>query len=359
MKAINELVKYFKDINEEKIVAILISIIIVTSFCLLSSLISYIIIKIFKFKEKDKNKIKGNPFYLPLKASVIFAGLAIAVVELNLPQSVVNIWNKILKVAVICIVSKGLINLVDPKSEISKKFRKKNASKKDKTFANFAGRILKYVIYVIAALLIIASLGYNPSGLMAGLGIGGAIVALAAQDIVKSLISGISILTDKPFLVGDLIEVGTHLGVVLDITFRATKINTLDNTIVTLPNSTITSTPIINWSRLQQRRYELNLKLPLGTDSERVETVVNKIKFVLQTNGDILPDTIQVHFNTLDQNGINILIYLYTEIINYDEYMAFRQRVNEQILKVLESEEVRLSYPGQNVYLLSKEMTEK
>jgi len=354
MQQINDLINYFKNITEEKIVDILIAIIIVTVFCIFSSILSYFIIKMFKRKEKNKEKIKANAFYLPLRILLIFIGLSIAIYILQLPEAVMIIWRRIFKIVVICLVANGLINIVDPKSEIAKKLRKKDASNKDKTVANFTGRILKYIIYIFAGFFIITELGYNVSGLVAGLGIGGAIVALAAQDFVKGLISGMSILSDKPFLVGDWIEVGTEQGTVIDISFRSTKIKTSNNTIVTLPNSAITETSVINWSRLKQRRYELNLKLPLETNSDVMETIVNRIRFVLQANEKVVPDTVQVHFNTIDESGNNIIIYLYTEVVDYAKFLEFRQEINSQILKVLESENVKLAYPGQNIYVMNE-----
>lgn len=354
MQQINDLINYFKNITEDKIVDILIAVIIITVFAMFSSAFSYWIIKIFMKDEKNKEKIKANGFYLPIKILFIFIGLYVAVYILQLPVTVMEGWRKIFKIVVICVIASGLVNVVDPKSDIAKKFRKKDESGRDKTVANFTGRILKYVIYIFAGFLIFTELDYDISGLIAGLGIGGAIVALAAQDFVKGLIAGMSILSDKPFLVGDWIEVGTAQGTVTDISFRCTKIRTSNNTVVTLPNSVITETSVVNWSRLKQRRYDLNLKLPLETNSDTLETIVNRIRFVLEANEKIVPKTVQVHFNVIDESGDNINIYMYTTAIDYGEYLQFRQEVNEQILKVLESEGVKLAYPGQNIYIASE-----
>lgn len=358
MQQINELINYFKNMNEEKIVDILIAIIIITVFCVFSSLVSYIVVKLFMRKEKDKQKIKSNAFYIPIKILFIFIGLYIAIYILNLPANVMSAWKKIFEVVVICITAKGLVNLVDPKSEISKKFRKKDATNQEKTAQRFSGRILKYVIYIIAGFLILKELDYDISGLMTGLGITGAIVALAAQDIVKSLLSGVSILSEKPFLVGDWIKAGTVEGTVEDISFRTTKIKTNENTVVTIENSVITKDSIVNWARIKQRRYSFDLKLPLETNADTVETIVNRIRFVLQATENVVPETVNVYFNSIMPEGINIIIYLYTSIVDYAEYLQFRQLVNEQILKILESENVKLAYPGQNVYIMNADSKE-
>lgn len=351
MQQINDFISYFKNMNQEKITDIAIAVGIVIIFWIVSSLFSYLVIRIFKFKEKNKKTIKENAFYKPLKKLFVFVGIYVALVILKLPSDIMNIWNKIFRIIIILFVAKGLIDVVDPKSNFAKKIIKKDDNE-NKTVVNFISKILKCVIYALAGFTIIYEFGYDISGLVAGLGIGGALVALAAQDFVKGLISGISILTDKPFLVGDWICVGSNEGTVVDISFRSTKIKTADNTIITIPNATLTSSPVTNWSKMSQRRYSTNIKLPLETNADVIETIIKKIKFVLKTNKKIVPDSIEVHFNTISQEGNNIIIYLYTTVTEYNKFLAFKQEVNCQILKVLESENIKLSYPSQNIYIV-------
>lgn len=358
MQQLNDLINYFKNITEQKLVDITIASIVIILFWLLSSAFSYCVIKIFMKGEKDKEKIKSNGFYLPIQILFGCIGIYVAVYILELPVTVIEAWKKIFKIILICVIASGLVNVVDPKSDIAKRFRKKNYTNKDKTIANFTGRILKYVIYISAGFLILTEFNFDVSGLVAGLGIGGAVIALAAQDFVKGLIAGMSILSDKPFLVGDWIEIGSEQGTVIDITFRSTKIRTNFNTIVTLPNSMITSTTVINWSRLKQRRYELDLKLPLETNSDVIETIINRIKFVLQEEESVVPGSVHANFTEIGGQGNNINIYMYTTITIFDDYLHFKQIVNDKILKVLESEHVKASYPGQNIYMMNREKNE-
>ena len=351
MEQINNIVNFFKCITEQQLIDIGIALVIVAVFVILSPIISYLIIKMFKFKEKDRAKIKTSPFYKPLKALFISIGVYIGVLVINPPEGVLTICKQVLDIAIICIIAKGLVNFVDPKKGIVKKLRNDDLPDGNKTVANFTSKILKYVIYIGAGLLILAVFGINPSSLIAGLGIGSAVVALAAQDFVKNLISGFSIMSDKPFLVGDWIAVGLNEGEVVEISFRCTKIKTSDNSIVTIQNSTFTTNNVINWSRMTQRRYALNIKLPLETNSDKIEKIVNRIKFILDNNKDVVEGTAEVFFNTIELDGVNITIYMYTEIIGYNDYLAFRQKVNEDIMKILEAEKVSIAYPGQNVYV--------
>ena len=351
MDQINNVINFFKNITQTQWIDLGIAILIVIFFIILSPILAYIIIKMFKFKEKNKRKIKESPAYKPLKVLFVWIGIYIGIVVLNLPQNVMENLDKVFRIALICIVAKGLINFVDPQKGIVRRLRNDNMPDGNKTVANFTSKILKYVIYIGAGLLILTVFNINPSSLIAGLGVVSAVVALAAQDFVKNLISGFSILSDKPFLVGDWIAVGTDEGEVIEISFRCTKIKTSDDSIITIQNSVFTTTNVVNWSRMQQRRYLLNIKLPLETNSDKIERIIGRIKFVLSNNKDVKKDSIEVRFNTIDIDGINLIIYMYTDIIAYADYLAFREKVNEDILKVLESENVRIAYPGQNVYV--------
>ena len=351
MEHINNIINFFKNLTQEQLIDIGIAAIIIIFFLIFSSVFSYLIIKMFKFREKNELKIKHNPLYKPLKALFAVVGIYIGIIILRLPENVMEACNKIFQILVICIIAKGLINLVDPQKGLIKKMRNDEAPDGNKTVASFTSKILKYVIYIGAGLLILAVFGINPTSLIAGLGVGSAVVALAAQDFVKNLISGFSIMSDKPFLVGDWIAVGTNEGTVIEISFRCTKIKTSDNSIVTIQNSEFTTNNVINWSRMEQRRYELNIKLPLETNSSQIEKIVNKMSFVLNNNEDIEKDSMQVHFDAIGLDSVNINIYMYTNIINFVDFLNFKEKVNEDILKVLESENIKMAYPGQNVYV--------
>ena len=127
------------------------------------------------------------------------------------------------------------------------------------------------VIYIIAGFIAITLLGVNLNGLVAGLGIGGVIVTLAAQDTAKNLFGGLVIFMDKPFVVGDWIQMDNYEGTVEDITFRSTRIRTFENSLVNIPNSIISNSSIINWSKMEKRRYRTNLYIQIDTPFEKLE----------------------------------------------------------------------------------------
>ena len=203
MEQINSVINFFKNITSQQITDIGIAIAVIIFFIILSPILSYFIIKMFKFKEKDKLKIKNSPFYISIKLLFICIGIYLGILIINPREDIMRICKRILNIAIICIVAKGLVNFVDPKKGIVRKLRNDNMPDGNKTVASFTSKILKYIIYIGAGLLILAVFDINPSSLIAGLGVMSAALALAAQDFVKNLISGFSILSDKPFLISE------------------------------------------------------------------------------------------------------------------------------------------------------------
>ena len=353
MEVVNSIMNYFKNITTEQILTMVIALAIIILFCLLSSLIAYGIIKIFKWKSKGK-EIKENSLYKPLKTVVIWVGLHIAILTLGLPSNVNAICNKIFRIGAIIIIAVGIANMFSPDSKIFKKIANHKRIKGNQTLINFISKVTKGIIYVIATFLVMAELNFNLSGLIAGLGLGGVIVALAAQDIAKNLFGGMAIIVDKPFSVGDWIQTTNYSGTVEDISFRSTRLRMTDNTVVTIQNSTLSNEPVINYAKLPMRRFSTTLNLALETNSNVVENIIGKVKFALSNTDGVLPNDLNVYLQKIADDGIEIGIFFNTNIVSYYDYLSFCEQVNLLLLKVLESENVKLAYPTQKVYVADK-----
>lgn len=348
---INEIIEIFKNLALENIIDIGIGLAIIVIFKIFSSSFAYIIIKMFKFKVKDKKKIKSNGFYKPLKAFFVLLGVYIGTMALKLPQDAFIIVTKIFKICTILIISKGFANLFDSSSETFSAIREKLHIEGTDTTINFFSKIAKGLIYIVAAFIVISEFGYDLSGLAAGLGIGSVVIALAAQDIAKSFVAGISIIADRPFDIGDYIEVDTYSGTVEDITFRTTRIRDINNQIVVLPNSFLTTASIINATKREKRRYYLLLTLELNTPLEKVASLSENIKFALNTHPNIIKEDIRVFFDAISANGIDISISFYTDITNTADFMKFKEEINYRLLEMINEAHIELAYPSQSIYL--------
>lgn len=351
MKFINEIIEMFKNLSLENIIDIGIGLAIIVIFKILSSSFAYILVKMFKFKVKDKKKIKENGFYKPLKTFFALLGVYIGAMVLKLPADIFSVITKIFRICIIILTAKGFANLFDSSSETFTKIREKLHMNGTDTTVNFFSKIAKGLIYIVAAFIVIAEFGYDLSGLVTGLGISSVVIALAAQDVAKSILAGLSIISDRPFDIGDYIEVGTYAGTVEDITFRTTRIRDVNNQIVVLPNSFLTTTSIINATKREKRRYNLVLTLELNTPLEKVADLNENIKLALNTNSHVLKENIRVYFDTISADGIDISINFYTDITDLEEFLKFKEEVNYTLLDIVEQSKIELAYPSQSIYL--------
>ena len=352
MEQINE---FIDSLTSLKIIDIVIAIAIILVFKLLSSTISYIIIRMFKLKTKKAKEIRESAFYNPLRIFFIILGIYLAILylktPLNIEQQVMNIITVIFKIISTAVFAVGLAKSFTLQSSIVKKAREKAKRQYDDATVEFGLKIVRVIIYIIAAFIILTILNININGLIAGLGIGGLIVTLAAQDTAKNLFGGLVIFLDKPFSVGDWIQMDNFEGTIEDITFRTTRIRTFENSLVNVPNSIISDSSVINWSKMEQRRYKINIRLEFTTDVEKLKDLKNKILDMLHEREGIIDDSTMVKFDNISEDGLNMLIYTYTDSVDYGSYLSEVEDINYRILKILKEENIELAYETTNVYL--------
>ena len=344
-----------KKIDMEIVIQIAIALGIVIIFRMLSSILSKIIIKILGAKNKEKTDVKKNPFYRPLKTIFTFVGIYVA---LNFLKETISIGvtldaviNKAIKIAMIIFVAKAFGEGFDEKNGLFTKIKTKNNKEIDAGTRNAILKAIKVIIYIIATFMVISELGYNISGFITSLGIGGVVITLAAQDTAKSLIGGALIILDKPFKVGDYIKVGAFEGTVEEITFRSTNIRTLDNSVLHIPNSEMSISAIINYSEMEKRRYNLKITLELKTKLENVEMAKNQIQQMLQNREDIIQDSVIVKFDNISNNGIDLLVIGYVNETDYGKFLEIKEQINYSIMTILKNTGVEIAYNTQTIYV--------
>ncbi len=275
----------------------------------------------------------------------------------NIIETIKNtaILQTVIRIILIFIVSKILVHILTSKSSWIRKMQEKintaNGKEKNITNSEFLSKIAKTIIYTIAIFLIIQELGFDLGGLIAGLGLGGVILTLAAQDTAKNLFGGVVIFLDKPFKVGDYIEANSYSGTVEDITFRSTAIRTLDDSLLHVPNSEMSSVAITNWNEINRRRYITNLLITLETPLEKVTKVKQEIITMLSEQEEIYSDTIRVNFENILDNGIQLVVIAYINETNFAEYLKIKEKINYQIMSILERNYVQLAYNTQSIHI--------
>lgn len=347
-----EIIKSFLDNfwNERTLPELTLAISIAVILHLISPFISYAIIKIFNFS-KNKREIKKNAFYIPIRSFFRVLGIYSAIIFLrptfNLSDSFIDAATKIFKMVVIITTASGLANSINKKSKFLETLKDKSQKEIDDTSTKFIIRVLRIVIYIVAALIIISELGYT--NILTGLGLGTLVVTLAAQNIIKDMLGGFMIFLQRPYKIGDYVRIKGIQGTVEDINFRCTKIRTIDKILVEIPNAEVTIDVIENMSRMQDRRYSTEIELVLNTDLKKIKDIKKQILEYLKQSSYVLEDTFDVFFTDITANGLKIKIYCYLNTPDYREYMMLKDMINTEIISIIRKNNVDLAYDTKTI----------
>ncbi|WAA10870.1 mechanosensitive ion channel family protein [Fervidibacillus albus] len=265
---------------------------------------------------------------------------------------------KVYRSIVIALITWGFYNLSSSASVMFHKLNRQLNFQIDQILIPFLSKAIRFIILAISFTIIIQEFGYNISGFIAGLGLGGLAFALAAQDALKNFFGGIVIIFEKPFSIGDWILTPSVEGTVEDITFRSTKIRTFAQALVTVPNSTLSNETITNWSKMGKRRIDFRLGVSYHTPVDQLEKVIYEIREFLQNDPDIHKETIFVHFDRFADSSLEIFFYFFTKTTVWGEFLDVKQRINFQIMEILEREGVEIPFPTQTLYVETMEKTQ-
>jgi MscS family membrane protein len=210
-------------------------------------------------------------------------------------------------------------------------------------------RILVWSIGIIVAL---NNAGFDVGALIAGLGIGGLAVALAAQDTVKNIFGGIMIFIDKPFRIGDRILIENYDGFVEYIGVRSTRMRTLSGRLVTIPNAHFTDRPIENITIEPARRIDLVVGLTYNTPPEKIDLAISIMKEISKGNPNIINEQTFVFFETFNASSLDIKFVYY--IHKSSDIFEAQTSVNREILKRFNENGLEFAFPTRTVYNLQE-----
>ena len=208
---------------------------------------------------------------------------------------------------------------------------------------------LRIFVLVVAALVTSQNLGMNVTGLLASLSIGGLAVGLAAQDTLSNLFGAVAIFADKPFRVGDRIQLDSVDGTVEAIGLRSTRVRNLDGYLVTIPNKTMASANIVNVSKRPNIKTVMNIGVTYDTPTERVERAMRIIEEIFRPHpktADLL-----VGFNKFESSSLNILVVHWWNSTDFKDYLLGFQQLNLELKRRFDAEGIAFAFPSQTVYL--------
>lgn len=233
--------------------------------------------------------------------------------------------------------------------KIIQKRKKEEPAGYDTEIIQMLSSVIKFSLWLVAALLVLSNLGYNITSLIAGLGIGGLAVALALQNILSDLFSAISIYFDKPFKVGDFIIIGNYMGIVKKIGMKTTRIQTLQGEELVVSNNELTAAKIQNFGRMERRRIVFGIGVAYDTPYEKLKRIPDMIESII--NKQEMAKMDRAHFKSFGDSSLDYEIVYYVNIGDYNKYMDIQQKINLEIVKKFESEKIEIAYPTRTIYL--------
>ena len=220
-----------------------------------------------------------------------------------------------------------------------------------------AGKSLRVVVVILVILQIAQTLSDQPiTSILTGIGIGGLALGLAAQDTIKNFFGSILIFADKPFNVGELINLDGKAGVVEEVGVRTTKIRTLDGHLLTAPNGNLANSTIHNISRRPFIRRVFSVTVTYDTPPEKVQRAIDILKELLADHEGMDENyPPRVIFDEMASHSLNIKCFYWYHPPDYWKYMEFTEYVNMEILKRFNEEGIEFAFPTQTMYLAGDE----
>jgi MscS family membrane protein len=264
---------------------------------------------------------------------------------LNLPGYVESAW----RLTAMALVIWLLYRLITPLAAFLEDRLFRNDETARRQFAPILTGVLRFLLITLAAVFMAHNLGYHVTSLLAGLGIGGLAVALAAQDTLANILGTVVVLSDRPFRVGDWVRVDGQEGTVESIGFRSTRIRTFAKSLIVVPNKLLTEKQIENWSAMTYRRVKMSLGLLYATEPERMTAFVENLRQLLVTDAGVDAETVTVAFTEFGTSSLDVLVIYFTHAIPYDEHLVVRQRLNLAILRLAAAQGVEFAFPTRTV----------
>ena len=285
----------------------------------------------------------------PVVLAVITAGIKFGLQFLTLVEETrvisIQVLGAIVILNVAWFVSRAinatLKNYVDPLAN-------KKGRKHAETVYPLLKKLVRVLVWSIAAIVVLQHFKVEVTGLVAGLGIGGLAFALAAQDILSNLFGGAALLTDKPFVVGDRIKVAGQDGIAKKIGLRSTVIETFDGTHVVMPNKIIADSVMENVTREKMRRIKFTLGVEYSTSTAKLEKAKKILADIVKKNPSTDDESL-VYFLSFGDSSLNLqLIYWISDLT---KIFQAQDEVNFEIKKAFEKAKIEFAYPSQTVYV--------
>jgi len=286
----------------------------------------------------------------PIVLIVTIVGVWFAVGRLSFPENITNWIDNVYMVMIALTITWLLARLVDAIiKEYIVPLTQKTEGDFDDQIVPIIRKAIRAAIWILGIIIALNNAGYNVGALLAGLGIGGIALAMAAKDTVANIFGGVTIFTDKPFTINDRVKINGFDGTITEIGIRATRLKTLENRIVTIPNSKFTGGMVENVTSEPHRKVVLKLGLIYETTADKIQNGMKALQTIVDENDSLEENTV-ISFNEFGDFSLGILFIYY--ITKGEDIMGAQTEVNMEIKKRFEELGIEMAFPTQTVYTI-------
>ena len=304
----------------------------------------------------NKSKIKFDDILLdaaeyPGMILIFTACVYLGLKFLTLPSNIQVLLDNAVKVIVILCFTWFAVNLLDDIVEYYiQPVVEESETKFDDQLLSPLRKLLKIIVVILGVLTALKTIGYDITALLAGLGIGGLAVALAAQDTIKNFIAGILIFVDKPFRIKDWIKFEGGEGIVEDIGVRSTKIRTFNDSLIVVPNTNLVNANIENFSAMRKRRVLIYIGLTYDTPVEKIERAKEILREIIEGHPGTLPP-VRITFHRFNTYSLDLRVEYFIRNFGFDYYLNTVDEINLKIKEAFDREGIEMAFPTEVVYV--------
>lgn len=304
-----------------------------------------------KITEKTQTRIDDiliHTIEKPMVAASGLAGVWFGINYLKFSESVDHWINSFFTVLITLVAAWLITRLFDSLvDEYLAPMLAKTETDLDDVLLPIVRRGVKVIIWVMAIIMALDNAGYDITTVLAGLGVGGLALALAAQDSAKNIFGVFTIFTDTPFKLGERIKAGGFDGTVTEIGLRSTKIKTLEGRTVIIPNAEFADSAVENVSSEPARKVILNLGLTYDMDATKIEEAMQILRDLAAENEEAIQENPSVGFNAFGDFALNVIFVYY--IRKSADILGTQTKVNLAILNRFNENGIEMAFPTQTI----------
>ena len=269
-------------------------------------------------------------------------------------KSLMEFWLNVCRTIAVIAVGWFTFRLVDIIEFYLRRWTSKTRTQLDDQLVPLVRKALRVFVVIVAGLFIAQNIfRWDIGALIAGLGIGGLALALAARDMLANVFGSVTIFADKPFQMGDRIKIRNFDGFVEEVGFRSTRIRTFFGHLVTIPNSLIASEPIENVGCRPHIRRNLEITITYDTPPEKVQRACQIVRQMLDARAEHFPQDLPgwVHFMNFNSASLGIAVSYWYKLTDWEAYLNFTHQFNVELLRRFNEEGIEFAFPTQTLYL--------